>query len=76
LRSLVVTVGLHKKETEIRPIVMIANKLSREGCYFRLQIADHAEILTISRLTARPARGDASQSEAPLDCGQPSAVSG
>ena len=30
LRSLVVTGGLHKKETEIRPILMIQNGLSRE----------------------------------------------
>ena len=34
LRSLVVTGGLHKKETEIRPILMIWNNLSREGCCF------------------------------------------
>jgi hypothetical protein len=30
LRSLVVTGGLHKKETRIRPILMIQNSLSRE----------------------------------------------
>jgi hypothetical protein len=30
LRSLVVTGGLHKKETEIRPILMIQEDLSRE----------------------------------------------
>jgi hypothetical protein len=30
LRPLVVTGGLHKKETEIRPILMIQNGLSRE----------------------------------------------
>lgn len=30
LRSLVVTGGLHKKETEIRPILMIRKHLSRE----------------------------------------------
>ena len=30
LRSLVVTGGLHKKETEIRPILMIQDGLSRE----------------------------------------------
>jgi hypothetical protein len=34
LRALVVTGGLHKKETEIRPIVMIQNNLSRESAYF------------------------------------------
>jgi hypothetical protein len=37
LRSLVVTGGLHKKETEIRPILMIHNHLSREECYFAWQ---------------------------------------
>jgi hypothetical protein len=30
LRPLVVTGGLHKKETEIRPILMIQDRLSRE----------------------------------------------
>jgi hypothetical protein len=30
LRSLVVTGGLHKKETEIRPILMIQTGLSRD----------------------------------------------
>jgi hypothetical protein len=30
LSALVVTGGLHKKETEIRPILMIQNGLSRE----------------------------------------------
>jgi hypothetical protein len=40
LRSLVLTGGLHKKETEIRPILMIQNGLSRECGYFRLQMMD------------------------------------
>ena len=39
LRSLVVTGGLHKKETEIRPILMIRSDLSRESRYFALRIA-------------------------------------
>ena len=39
LRSLVVTGGLHRKETEIRPILMIQDNLSREGRYFTLPIA-------------------------------------
>ena len=39
LRSLVVTGGLHKKETEIRPILMIQNNLSRDWRYFTLRIA-------------------------------------
>ena len=30
LRSLVVTGGLHKKETEIRPILMVQTALSRD----------------------------------------------
>ncbi len=49
LRALVVTGGLHKKETEIRPILMIQNGLSREGCYFRLLIATLDPNFTVGR---------------------------
>jgi hypothetical protein len=35
LRALVLTGGLHKKETEIRPILMIPNGLSRDWPPFR-----------------------------------------
>ena len=40
LRSLVVTGGMHKKETEIRPILMIRKNLSREWRSFAPQNRD------------------------------------
>ena len=52
LRSLVVTGGLHKKETEIRPILMIHNHLSREENYFAWQIANFTILTGLSDLTA------------------------
>jgi hypothetical protein len=57
LRSLVVTGGLHKKETKIRPILMIQIDLSRDGGYFALQIVVSARILHFGKyLEARGPR--------------------
>ena len=52
LRSLVVTGGLHKKETKIRPILMIQNHLSRVGRYFTLQIVIQRSNFTTGKSTA------------------------
>jgi hypothetical protein len=62
LRSLVVTGGLHKKETEIRPILMIQSDLSRERRYFALRIATPKTNFTMKRAlkTSREALGDGS----------------
>ena len=50
LRSLVVTGGLHKKETEIRPILVIQNGLSREWPYFALRFAAYKTNFTLDGL--------------------------
>ena len=47
LRALVVTGGLHKKETEIRPILMFPNGLSRLWGFFELAMSILNSILAV-----------------------------